>query len=77
MKTENTIEQKARRIARKAGFTLHKSREHTLHCNNEGGFNICDPYFNTVVGGLGNFENTAEDVIKFCRDNNGILVGEL
>lgn len=59
MNEQNTTEQKARRAARKAGFT------------------IVDPYYNSIVGGSGNYENTAQDVIKYCKGHTGALAGSL
>jgi hypothetical protein len=46
--TREALEQKARRIARRAGFVAKKSRLRANSIDNEGGFQIVDPYFKST-----------------------------
>ena len=73
---EQSLEQKARRAARRAGFVATKSRWRANSLDNQGGFQIVEPYFNCVKQGV-RFEMTAEEVIEYCKDNKGMLAGEL
>jgi hypothetical protein len=71
-----SLEQKARRVAKRAGFVAKKSRWRAHSVDNLGGFRIVDPYFNSVQEGV-RFDMTAEDVIDYCQNHKGTLAGEL
>lgn len=60
-----SLEQKARRAARKAGMMITKSRC-GLSIDNQGGFMIINPQNNTVIAGS-KFELSPDDVIAFCN----------
>jgi hypothetical protein len=70
--TEQSLEQKARRVAKKAGFTASKSRWRANSVDNLGGFRIVDPYRNYVEAGV-KYDLSAEQVIEFCQENRGRL----
>jgi len=61
------LEQRARRAAKKAGLRASKTRWRANSFDNLGGFQIIDPYYNTVVTGL-RFDMSAEEVINFCSE---------
>ncbi len=71
-----SLEQKARRAAKRAGFVAKKSRWRAHSVDNLGGFQIVQPYFNSVQAGV-RFDMTAEEVIDYCRNHKGTLAGEL
>lgn len=59
-----------RRIARKGGWRIDKSRSRTIHSNNLGGFQLVDQSRNYVVWGS-NYELTLldlEDILKAHPD---------
>jgi len=60
MPTEQSLEAKARRIARREGLVARKSRR-------TGGFMLVDPAFNFAVAGW-DTEMSAEDIIEYCSD---------
>lgn len=64
MKNEN--EAKARRIARKHGFSAVKSRG-ALSVDNHGGFMLVENDMNACVQGS-QYDLTAEDVIAFFKE---------
>lgn len=61
------IEGKARRMARKAGLAVRKSRQRNLTFDNQGKLMVIDPYHNIVVAGS-HFDLSPEDVIHFCEE---------
>jgi hypothetical protein len=71
-----SLEQKARRVAKRAGFVAKKSRWRAHSVDNLGGFQIVDSYFNSVQEGV-RFDLTAEEVINYCEGHKGMLAGEL
>jgi hypothetical protein len=60
------IEQVARRAAIKAGLRATKTRWRANSIDNKGGFQIIDPYTNTVINGW-RYDLSPEDVITFCK----------
>jgi hypothetical protein len=64
--SENAMEQRARRAAKRVGLIAHKSRWRRDSIDNHGGFMLIEPYRNSVVHGS-RYELTAEDVIRFCK----------
>ena len=73
---DQSLEQKARRVAKSSGFVAKKSRWRAHSIDNLGGFEIVEAYFNRIEEGE-RFDMTAEDVIKYCQDYEGMLAGEL
>jgi hypothetical protein len=65
--SENALEQRARRAARREGLIARKSRWRAGSIDNLGGFQIVDPLTNFPVFGW-KFELSAEDVIAYCSD---------
>jgi hypothetical protein len=59
-----TIRQ-ARRVAKRAGFRVCKSRERSQHWNNRGQLQLIDDR-NCVVLGV-QFDASPEEVVEFCR----------
>src|SRR4051794_19091025 len=53
----------ARRAAKRVGLRITKARYRRDTFNNQGGFQLIDPHFNTVVEGL-RYEMTADDVFR-------------
>jgi hypothetical protein len=67
---DSSLEQKARRVAKKAGFVAKKSRDRVQHGNNKGGFQIIEPYRNEVVAG-GRLRSDAAAGDRFLRKTSG------
>ena len=65
MISEDAIEARARRAARRVGLMARKSRWRMGSIENYGMFMLIDPYRNWVVAGE-RFDLTAEDVIAYC-----------
>jgi len=63
--TENALEQRARRAARRVGLVARKSRWRANSIDNHGGFMLVDPMNNWVVSGS-RFELSAQEVIDYC-----------
>lgn len=59
-------EAQARRVARKYGLRVHKSRERAQHFNNRGGLQLVAPCRNEVLAGV-NFDCTPADIIYFAE----------
>lgn len=57
--------QQARRVAKRAGFRVCKSRDRSQHWNNRGQLQLINDR-NCVVLGV-NFESSPEEVVEFCR----------
>ena len=55
----------ARRAAKRVGLAIRKSRQTTLHDNNQGHFMLFDPIDNQIIGGE-RYDMTAQDVIDWC-----------
>jgi hypothetical protein len=66
-RAERALDARARRAARAAGFEARKSRWRAGSCDNEGGFMLVNPRFNSVECGS-RFDMSAEDVLAYCRD---------
>ncbi|WP_341313883.1 hypothetical protein WN982_00300 [Paraburkholderia sp. IMGN_8] len=64
---EKALEAQARRAAKAVGLLALKSRCRLHHWNDVGGFQLVDPYCNTVIEGL-RYELSPEAVIEFCQD---------
>ncbi len=65
--TEVALEARARRAAKRVGLVATKTRWRANSVDNYGGFQIVDPYYNTVVHGL-RYNLSAEEVIEFCAN---------
>lgn len=63
---EDALDQKARRIARRAGWLARKSRSKNA-AENRGGFLIIDPRTGFPVAGF-HYELSAEAVIEYCTN---------
>jgi hypothetical protein len=63
--SENGLEQRARRAARRIGLLARKSRWRAHTVDNRGGFMLVNPRTSYPVKGL-RFDLSAEDVIRFC-----------
>lgn len=68
MTTENALEHRARRAARRVGLLAQKSRWRVGTIDNHGGFVLIDPYTNAVVDGS-RFDLSAEEVLEHCSSN--------
>jgi hypothetical protein len=66
MTSVKSNESKARRLARRLGLRLIKSRQ-MISMDNLGNFMLVDASRNFMVG-RGRFEWMADDVIKYCRE---------
>ena len=65
MLSNEAMEARARRAARRIGLTAAKSRWRRDTIDNHGGFQIVDLYTNNVVGGE-RFELSPAAVLDFC-----------
>lgn len=63
--SENALDQRARRAARRIGLTAARSRWRRDSHDNHGGFMLVNEN-NCVVAGE-RFDMSAEDVIAYCR----------
>jgi hypothetical protein len=64
---EKRKEEKARRAAKKVGLQARKSRWRSGTIDNQGGFQLINPYTNRVVNGS-RFDLSADEVIKICAE---------
>jgi len=64
---EKTLISRARRIAKRHGFQMTKSREKMQHLNNRGQFQLVEIRTNTVAMGL-DYDMTPQEVIEYCND---------
>jgi hypothetical protein len=62
---DSTLEQRARRTAKRVGLMAKKSRWRTGTLDNFGHFMLIDPRANLIVAGQ-RFNMTAEEVIDRC-----------
>jgi hypothetical protein len=67
--SENALDQRARRRARRVGLAARKSRWRAGSIDNLGGFMLVDPMTNFVVAGS-RFDLSAEYVIDYCSYDN-------
>ena len=65
-------ENRLRRMAKRLGFALQKSRARTVHANDRGGFRIVDTEENYVVAG-DKFEITLDDVEHLLKQREAAL----
>lgn len=61
-RTQVNLVAKARRVARRHGCRITKSRQR-FHINNLGGFQVVDRYRNEVIAGS-NYDCTPEEIIE-------------
>jgi hypothetical protein len=66
-RTNSGSGQAARRAAKRVGLRAAKTRWRANSVDNHGGFQLIDPYSNSVVAGV-RFDMSAEDVIEWCKD---------
>ena len=66
MRTEGSMELSLRRMLRKAGYTVQRSRS-SIDPDNLGGYMVIDLASNTVVAGS-RYELSLEDVWKWAKD---------
>lgn len=64
--SDNAMDQRARKAAKRAGFVARKSRWRRDSVDNRGEYMLMDPQCNRVVGGE-HFDMAASEVIEFCR----------
>jgi hypothetical protein len=62
----DVLENRARRVAWRAGYIARKSRWRRGTVDNHGGFMIIEPYRNRVEAGV-RFDMSAQDVIDWCE----------
>jgi hypothetical protein len=65
--SENALDQRVRRAARRVGLLACKSRWRAGSIDNLGGFMLVDPMTNFVVDGS-RYDLSAEYVISYCSD---------
>lgn len=65
--SENALDHRARRAARRAGLIARKSRWRRDLIDNYGEYMIIDPNTNFAVQGF-RFDMSAEEVIEWCTD---------
>jgi hypothetical protein len=63
--SDNAMEQRARRAARRVGLMARKTRWRANTVDNHGGFMLIEPRGNYPVAGF-RFDLTAEQVIAYC-----------
>jgi hypothetical protein len=63
--TEKSLQQRARRAARRVGLMAKKSRWRLGTVDNYGGFMLLDPWRNLVRRGE-RFDMSAQEVIEYC-----------
>lgn len=64
---ETTKENRLRRLAKRAGYRLEKSRARTPHLNDHGLYRLTDPHRNVVIAGE-RFDWTLDDVDGFLAE---------
>jgi hypothetical protein len=64
--SETALESRARRAAKKVSLLLQKTRWKKESVDNRGGFQLVDPYYNTVVDGV-RFDLTPQEVTEICN----------
>ena len=69
MNEDRSVEDRARRAAKRVGLQARKSRKTYGTLNNQGGFCIFDPHNNWVVIGE-HHDLSADDVIAFCEERS-------
>jgi hypothetical protein len=62
---QKSLDQRARRAARRVGFVAKRSRRHVDGLDNQGEFMVIDPSNNFPVAGF-KYDMTAVDVIEYC-----------
>jgi hypothetical protein len=65
--SEQAIDSRARRAARRVGLIARKSRWRAGSIDNYGDFMLVDPDGGIPVGGF-RWDMTAQEVIEYCRD---------
>ena len=66
--SENALEKRARRAARRAGLVARKSRWRVGSPDNVGGFMLVDPMTNFPEDGF-KYDLSAEYVLDYCSDD--------
>jgi hypothetical protein len=66
--SDQALEARARRAAKRVGLMAQKSRWRRDSIDNFGGFRLVDPYLNSVVDGS-RFELSAEDILELCHSD--------
>ena len=66
--SNNALDQRARRAARRLGLEARKSRWRAYSIDNYGGFMLVDPGRNIPVAGP-RYDMTAEEVIDYCSED--------
>jgi len=69
--SDNALEQRARRRAKREGLVAKKTRWRAGSIDNHGGFALIDPYRNFIVAGS-RFDMSAEEVIAYCDGERGL-----
>lgn len=63
--SEEALDARARRAARKTGLEARRSRLRLGTLDNFGGYRLVDPFHNAIVAGE-RFDLSPQDVIEFC-----------
>jgi hypothetical protein len=66
--SNDALDHRARRAARRVGLEARKSRWRAGTVDNQGGFMLRDPSSNIPLGGF-QYDMTAEDVIAYCEED--------
>jgi hypothetical protein len=69
--TEQALEARARRAARRIGLMARKSRWRVNTIDNFGSFMLVDPSTNFAVDGI-RYDLSAEYVIEFCAERDEV-----
>jgi hypothetical protein len=70
--TQEAIEARARRAAKRVGLYTKKTRWRANSIDNHGEFQIIDAYQNLIVAGE-RFDMSAEEVITYCKEHSGFF----
>ena len=65
--TEAAREARARRLARRQGLAIRKSRAHAWNCDNYLGYMIVDPFRNAIEAGQ-RYDLSIEEVEAYLAD---------
>ncbi len=65
--SDKTREQRLRRLGKKQGYYLRKSRVKNPYLDDQGGYMVIEPYWNIAVYGE-RFDLTLDDVERFFSD---------
>jgi hypothetical protein len=67
MISDNALESRLRRMARRQGMRIEKSRCRSVHMNNLGGYQLIDTARNFVIAGA-NYDLSLPDLAEWVGD---------